>query len=102
MSVPSREDKMKKVLAVAIAGFAFATVSAAELKVAPSDTVETVLAAQKGKKVTVRLRSGQEMTGTVAMSSGKLLQLSAPTGKEYFDAVIPLEAIEAVFVRTKD
>ena len=93
---------MKKLLAIAIAGIAFATASAAELKVAASDTIETVLAAQKGKRVTVRLRSGQEMTGTVAMSSAKLVQLSAPTGKEFFDAVIPLEAIEAVFVRTKD
>jgi len=93
---------MKKLLAIAIAGFALATASAAELKVAASDTIETVLAAQKGKRVTVRLRSGQEMTGTVAMSSAKLVQLSAPTGKEFFDAVIPLEAIEAVFVRTKD
>jgi len=94
---------MKKVLAIAIAGIAFAApAAAAELKVAATDTIETVLAAQKGKKVTVRLRSGQEITGTVALSNGKLLQLSAPTGKEFYDAVIPLEAIEAVLVRTKD
>ena len=76
--------------------------SAQELAVTANDSVQSVAAAQKGKRVTVRLRSGQEMTGTVAMSSAKLVQLSAPTGKEYFDAVIPLEAIEAVFVRTKD
>ena len=93
---------MKKVLAIVLVGFAFATASAAELKVSPSDTIETVLAAQKGKKVTVRLRSGQEMTGTVTLASAKLLQLAAPTGKDFFDALIPLEAIEAVFVRTKD
>ena len=93
---------MKKVLAVVLVGFALATASAAELKLAASDTVESVLAAQKGKRVTVRLRSGFETTGTVALVSGRLLQLSAPTGKDFFDAVIPLESIEAVYIRTKD
>ena len=75
---------------------------AAELKVAPADNVESVLAAQKGKRVTVKLRSGQETTGTVTMVSPKLVQFSSVAGKEFFDAVVPLEAIEAVFVRTKD
>jgi hypothetical protein len=93
---------MKKLLAIALVGLACATASAAELKLSPSDTVESVLAAQKGKRVTVRLRSGQEMTGAIALVNARVLQLSAPTGKEFFDAVIPLEAIEAVFVRTKD
>ena len=93
---------MKKVLAIVLVGIACATASAADLKLTPSDTIETVLAANKGKRVTVRLRSGQEMTGTVTLASAKLLQLSAPTGKDFFDAVVPLEAIEAVFIRTKD
>jgi hypothetical protein len=97
---------MKGSLAVILvsAGLALAPggVNSAELKVAPGDNVESVLAAQKGKKVTVRLRSGQETTGTVTMVSAKLVQLAAVAGKEFFDAVVPLEAIEAVFVRTKD
>jgi len=93
---------MKKVLAIVLVGIACATASAAELKLSASDSIESVLAANKGKRVTVRLRSGQEMTGTVALASPKLLQLSAPTGKDFFDAVVPLEAIEAVFIRTKD
>ena len=77
-------------------------VSAAELRVAPADTVESVLAAQKGKKVTIRLRSGQEASGTVATVTPRVVQIATVAGKEFFDAVIPLEAIEAVFVRTKD
>ena len=95
--------KASLVVVLVSAGLALAAgVAAAELKVAPSDTVESVLAAQKGKKVTVRLRSGQETGGTVTMVSPKLVQLSSATGKEFFDVVVPLEAIEAVFVRTKD
>lgn len=74
----------------------------AELRIGSSDSTETVLAAQKGKRVTVRLRSGQEITGTVGTVTGKLVQLGAVSGKEFFDAVVPLEAVDAVFVRIKD
>jgi hypothetical protein len=75
---------------------------AADLKVAPGDTIESVLGAQKDKRVTLRLRSGQELTGTVRVVGAKVVQLGAPTGREFFDAVVPLDAIEAVLVRTKD
>ena len=76
--------------------------AAAELDVKAGDTVESLLAAQKGKKVTLKTRSGQEITGTVKSVSGKLVQISQVAGKEFFDAVVPLEAVEAVLVRTKD
>ena len=75
---------------------------AAELKVQPADSVESVLTAQKGKRASLRLRSGQEITGTIAQVTGKLVQVSAVAGREFFDAIVPLEAIEAVLVRTKD
>lgn len=74
----------------------------AELRLDAKDSIETVLAAQKGRRVTVRLSSGQEITGTVRELNGKLVQLSAVGGKEFFDAVVPLGAVEAVFIRTKE
>ena len=75
---------------------------AADLDVKAGDSVESVLAAQKGKRVTIKTRSGQEITGTVKMVSPKLVQVSQVSGREFFDAVLPLEAVEAVLVRTKD
>ena len=96
---------MKTIFATLLLGTALAlpaAVHCAELKVSANDTVESVLAAQKGKRVTLRLRSGQEATGTVATVNAKVVQISAVSGKEFFDAVVPLEAIEAVHVRTKD
>ena len=75
---------------------------AADLKVAASETVESVLAAQKDKRVTVRLRSGQELTGTVRTVGARVVQLGGLAGREFFDAVVPLDAVEAVLVRTKD
>jgi hypothetical protein len=76
--------------------------AAAELRVGGNDTVQSILAAQKGKRVTVRARSGQEFTGIVREATGKLVHLGAISGREFFDAVVPLEAIDAVLVRTKE
>jgi hypothetical protein len=78
-----------------------ATAGAAELRLGTADTIESVLRAQKGR-VTVRLRSGQELTGNVRSVDVRLLHLGSLTGREFFDAVVPMEAIEAVIVRTKE
>jgi|CXWL01.1.fsa_nt_gi hypothetical protein len=75
--------------------------SAQELAVSARDTVQSVLAAQKGKRVTLRLSGGQELTGTVREATDKLVVLGALTGREFFDAAVPLEKVEAVLVRTK-
>ncbi len=74
---------------------------AQELAVSASDTTQSVIAAQKGKRITLRLRGGQELTGTVREATPKLVVLGAITGREFFDAAIPLEAVDAVIVRTK-
>ena len=74
---------------------------AQDVTISPNDTTQSVLVAQKGKRVTVRLRSGQELTGTVRDSNGKVAVIAAVSGREFFDAVVPLDAIEAVLIRTK-
>lgn len=74
----------------------------AELKVGANDSVQSVLAANKGGRATVRLRSGQELTGVVREVNSRVVQLGALSGREFFDAVVPLEAVEAVLIRTKE
>ena len=74
---------------------------AQELAIGPNDTLQSMLAAQKGKRVTVRLSGGQELTGLVREATAKLVVLGGITGREFFDAAIPLEKVEAVLVRTK-
>lgn len=84
-------------LCVALAGPAIAQ----EVTIAAGDSTQSVVAAQKGKRVTLRLRSGQELTGIVRDANAKLVVLGAVTGREFFDAVVPLEMVEAVLIRTK-
>jgi hypothetical protein len=76
--------------------------TAAELKVGANDTVQSVLAANKGARATVRLRSGQELTGVVREVNARVAHLGALSGREFFDAVVPLEAVDAVLIRTKE
>jgi len=78
-----------------------APVLAQEVGISANDSTQTVIAAQKGKRVTLRLRSGQEFTGVVRDATGRLVVLGALTGREFFDAVIPLESVDAVLIRTK-
>ena len=95
---------MKKSIRAIVLGSALALTLpalAAELDVKATDSVETVLAAQKGKRVTVRTSGGQELTGTVREATDKLVVLGGLTGREFFDAAVPLDKIEAVLVRTK-
>lgn len=74
---------------------------AQEVSISATDTTQSVITAQKGKRVTLRLHSGQELTGTVREATDKLVVVGTVAGREYFDAVIPLGAVEAVLIRTR-
>jgi molybdopterin-binding protein len=95
---------MKSTACLLLATFVLAcsVPAAAQLQVGAGDTVESVLRAQKDKRVTLRLRSGQELTGMLKASNARVAHLAAITGREFFDAVVPLEAIDAVLIRTKE
>ena len=95
-------NAISAVLISAALACAAAAAQGAELRLGANDTVQTVLSGQKGARVTLRLRSGQEFAGIVREVNSRVVQLGAVGGKEYFDAVIPLDQVEAVFLRTKD
>jgi hypothetical protein len=92
---------MRTMLTALAASFLLALpAQAQEVSISSSDSIQSVLAAQKGKRVTVRT-GNQEITGQVREATSRLVVLGAVTGREFFDAVIPLDKIEAVLIRTK-
>ncbi|MBI4006306.1 MAG: hypothetical protein HY356_06520 [Gammaproteobacteria bacterium] len=97
---------MKKNLIICVALLVLTTmtqtVSAEQLAINKDDTIVNVLEGQKGKKVTVKLVSGEELSGTVTNVTDKLLHLGQLTGKEFYDAVIPVKDVSAIIVRTKE
>jgi len=74
---------------------------AAELTVAPSDTLQSLLVAHKGKTVTLRLSGGEELTGVVHDATPTLVVLGSLSGREFFDAAIDLSKVEALIVHNQ-
>ena len=55
----------------------------------------------KGKRVTLVLRSGKELEGTVGEVSSANVELKQLVGKEFYDAVVKQDEIAAFVYRTK-
>lgn len=92
----------QSILIAAVLGAMTGVVAMAEpLVLGQDDTVEKVLTAQKGRKVTIRLGSGEDLSGTVQEVNGSLVRLSELSGKEFYDAVIATKSIAAVIIRAK-
>jgi hypothetical protein len=89
--------------ALAVAFALSASVSIAQpLVVGADDTLEKLLAAQKGKRVTVKLGPNDELTGVVRAVTPNVVHLGELTGREFFDAAVDIKQIRAVIVRTKN
>lgn len=67
-----------------------------------SETMREVLSQYTGKKVALRLESGDEIEGIVTMVGNSLLHMSKLSGKEFYDAVISIDKISAVRIRMRD
>ena len=76
--------------------------NAEQLNITKSDSIETVLKRNTDKRVTVKLASGEELSGKVTAVTGKLLHLSELSGREFFDAAISMSEVSAVIVRVRD
>jgi hypothetical protein len=76
-------------------------VIAEPLSITADDNIESVLKSNDGKQVTVKLGSGDELTGTIGTVNGKLVHLRELSGKEFFDAVVSMDNISAIIIRTK-
>jgi hypothetical protein len=71
------------------------------VSITTDDTLEKILIGQKGKKVTLRMVAGEDLTGTVKEVTSQLVLIGELANKEYFDAVVATKNIVAVIVRTK-
>jgi hypothetical protein len=95
--------RLVMVLCVVALQVVAATVVFAETPVVKAgDTLQKVLEGYKGKRVTIRLQGGEELTGRVKFISKELLHLEALNSREFFDAVVDVSRIEALIVRVKE
>ena len=96
---------MRKLISLAIFLLSLTVLSttsiAAPISVAKDDTVQSFLLANVGKRVTVILNAGKELSGKVKTVSAHTTHISQLTGKEFYDAVVSTQGIIAVVVRVK-
>ena len=93
---------MKKFCSV-VAAMLLCSAAFAQTKVElqPNDTMRTVLERHVGQTVDLRLMSGEKIGGKLDKVGDKLVLLSQLTGADFFDAVVDVDSIAAVAVRTK-
>ena len=69
---------------------------------AQSDTIASVLKQQVGKSATLKLASGQDLSGVVRQVGDHVVHLGALKGMEFYDAAVQLDDIAAVVVRARN
>ena len=65
------------------------------------DSMKATLEQQIGKRVKVKLCSGQDLEGKVAKVGAHAVQLTELVGMELFDATVKLNDVAAVVVRAR-
>ena len=72
-----------------------------KLEVSDPNAMKTNLNNFIGKSITLRLRSGEDISGVVEAVGPTVLKLGQLTGKEFYSAMIKLDEISAVIYRAK-
>ena len=72
-----------------------------KIELQDNDSMSALLKRQVGQVVELRMESGEKMGGKIEKVTDKLVHLSALTGAEFYDAVVDIEAVAAVSVRTR-
>jgi hypothetical protein len=65
------------------------------------DVIKSVLEQQVGKRVKVKLKSGQDVDGKVAKIGSQAVQRAELTGMEFFDATVKLDEITTAIVKVR-
>lgn len=80
--------------------FAASMLFASQGASADDDSLRNALQERQGKPVTLVLH-GSEMTGTIVRVDADSVKLTQLVGKEFFDAVVDLDQVQAVVFRVK-
>jgi hypothetical protein len=93
---------MKNLKNVSMVLMAGVLVSLSTATFAGDQALHAALKAQQGKRATVVLTSGTELTGKVSELTQDSVKLAELSGKEFFDAVVDLDQVQAVVFRARE
>lgn len=84
-----------------VLGLLFA-MAASSTAVAGDKALSKTLKEREGRSATLVLESGTELTGKVVEVSEHSVKLGELSGKEFYDAVIDLDHVQAVVFRARE
>jgi aspartate carbamoyltransferase regulatory subunit len=95
---------MKKTLLTFLIGSLMSVAMAQPLETNHRTTILSVLKFDDNtsKSVTLNLDSGKSFTGVITTINDNIIHLKKLEGMEYYDAVITINSIESIVLRTKD
>lgn len=67
----------------------------------PASGIKDILKEHTGKRVYVRMESGEEMLGIVSKGGDHLVQISEVAGRDFYDAAIRIDRISAVIFKVR-
>ncbi|SLM48723.1 conserved protein of unknown function [Nitrospira japonica] len=78
-----------------------ATAEEPQLDLNSPDVIKQVLDQQVGKRVKVKLKSGQDIEGKVARVGSHAVHLTELSGMEFFDATVKVDDVTTVIVKVR-
>jgi len=78
----------------------FADEAGYELK-SPAATIKDILLEQTGKRVIVRLETGENLEGTVTKVGENVVHIAKVSGRDFYDAVVRIDRISAVLFKVR-
>ena len=88
-------------LLASLAAPAAAPAQDTKLEVRDADSIKSVLDRHVGKRVSLVMAAGPDLTGTVVKVGERVVHLGELQGREFFDAAVSLDRITAVVVRVR-
>lgn len=67
----------------------------------PTDSMRAILESDVGLPVKLRLRSGNEISGTVTRVGNGIVQISEVSGMEFYDAIVNIDDISALLIKAR-
>lgn len=93
---------MRKSLLTFLVGSLMSVAMAQPLETNHRTTMLSVLQSDDNRTITLNLDSGKSFTGVISTINKNIIHLKKLQGMEYYDAVITINSIESIVLRTKD
>jgi len=74
----------------------------AKFEIKASAGIADILKDRIGKRTAIRTQSGEDIEGTVVTVGNSVVHVTNLAGKEFYDAVISIDRINAVIIRVRN